>query len=160
MGNPRFIKPEQPAAPLTLAGTESSDDMMRSEVFTPQDRKTLSATQLTQKLDELIDHLENASELARKGDMEGATRAYATAIRTAEGVDQVSVARERRNIKEALKDTELNASERRQLLQKDADLHTLERGPGFALANYALVLIRMGDQFNGCLLYTSPSPRD
>ncbi len=93
----------------------------------PQDRRPMSAKQLDQKLDELIDHLENASELARSGNVEAATRAYAEAIRTAEGVDQVSVARGRREIKEALKDKSLNAGERRELLQKDANLHTLER---------------------------------
>ncbi|RTL43162.1 MAG: hypothetical protein EKK48_09705 [Candidatus Melainabacteria bacterium] len=154
MGNPSRVSLTERTTTQPVAADIQSDpeDRLRSEVFTPQDRKAMSTPELMKKLDDIISNLEKASNYVAGGDMAAATRAYSTAIRSAETVDQVAVARERRNIKEALKDADLSPQERKELLQRDADLHVLERSRGFSLANYALVLIRHGDQFNGAKL--------
>lgn len=154
MGNAsRFSLTERTTREPVAADTQTNpEDRLRGEVFRPQERKAMSTQELMTKLDDIIDNLEKASNCAAGGDMAAATRAYSIAIRSAETVDQVSVARERRNIKEALKDRDLTPQERKELLQKDANLHVLERSRGFSLANYALVLIRHGDQLNGANL--------
>ncbi|MBS1955607.1 MAG: hypothetical protein JST89_15600 [Cyanobacteria bacterium SZAS-4] len=115
---------------------------------------------VARELTNLMSRLQNAQETFSQNGMRAAIPEYMAAIRTADSIDQKAVAKERENIKELLKDKSLDAKTRRLLLQEDADLHTLQRAPGFARANFALLTIRSGDQFNGTQLLVEAQKKD
>jgi tetratricopeptide (TPR) repeat protein len=159
MAKPGFNADSADAIPLTLIKPDAEDGI-RAEFFSQLDRRPMSARELTQKLNQLLSQLETASEIARTSGPGASVEAYTAAVRTAESIDQVSVSRERKNIREQLKDKNLDSATRRELLQTDANLHTLERSRGFTVANYALLLIRNGDQQQGVKLLLDAQARD
>lgn len=171
MGNPLVNSTERAELPVLPNFDEPnarSGNLMRDEVYAPKDLKEtkervqVSAQQVEQRLNQLFGHLENAQTLFAQGDARNAVarKEYVAAIASADEIDQTSVARELRNIKLILANQNLDLQTRRLLVQEDADLHTLQRAPGFARANLALALIRNGDHLNGTQLLLEAQQRD
>lgn len=124
------------------------------------DRASAGQQMVARELSGMLSRLQNAQETFAQNGMRAAIPEYMAAIRAADSIDQKAVAHERENIKELLKNKNLDEKTRRMLLQEDADLHTLQRAPGFARANFALLTIRSRDQFNGTQLLIEAQKKD
>jgi hypothetical protein len=135
---------------------------MQSEVYGGQGRDRVSQSQqmVAQELNGVLSHLQNAEDTFEQRGVRAATGEYTAAIRAADGIDQTAVARERDNVRQMLQGQNLDAQTRRALVQEDADLHTLQRAPGFARANFALLMIRNGDQYYGTQLLLEAQQKD
>jgi hypothetical protein len=137
-------------------------DRMQSEVYGNQGRDRLSQSQqmVAQELNGVLSHLQNAESTFEQRGVRAATGEYTAAIRAADSIDQTAVARERENVRQALQSQNLDAQTRKALVQEDADLHTLQRAPGFARANFAMLMIRNGDQYYGTQLLLEAQQKD
>lgn len=137
-------------------------DRMQSEVYGNQSRDRISQSQqmVAQELNGVLSHLQNAEMTFEQRGVRAATGEYTAAIRAADSIDQQAVARERENVRQMLQSQNLDAQTRRALVQEDADLHTLQRAPGFARANFALLMIRNGDQYYGTQLLLEAQQKD
>lgn len=137
-------------------------DRMQSEVYGNQGRDRISQSQqmVAQELNSVLSHLQNAELTFEQRGVRAATGEYTAAIRAADSIDQQAVARERENVRQMLQSQNLDAQTRRALVQEDADLHTLQRAPGFARANFALLMIRNGDQYYGTQLLLEAQQKD
>jgi hypothetical protein len=135
---------------------------MQSEVYGNQGRDRISQSQqmVAQELNGVLSHLQNAELTFEQRGVRAATGEYTAAIRAADSIDQQAVARERDNVRQMLQSQNLDAQTRRALVQEDADLHTLQRAPGFARANFALLMIRNGDQYYGTQLLLEAQQKD
>ncbi|MBS1955609.1 MAG: hypothetical protein JST89_15610 [Cyanobacteria bacterium SZAS-4] len=135
---------------------------MQNEVYGNQGRDRISQTQqmVAQELNGVLSHLQNAEMTFEQRGVRAATGEYTAAIRAADSIDQQAVARERDNVRQMLQSQNLDAQTRRALVQEDADLHTLQRAPGFARANFALLMIRNGDQYYGTQLLLEAQQKD
>ncbi|GEM_PF-2021001 len=92
---------------------------------------------------DLLGHLERAqARLATQG-LPAAESEYFAAIRAADLIDQQEVAAERRRLQDLLR-TEQDPGRRRELARQDAELHDLQRAPGFTRANLAMLWMRLG----------------
>ncbi|HEY9677038.1 MAG TPA: hypothetical protein V6C76_03475 [Drouetiella sp.] len=127
-----------------------------------QGRDKISQTRqfVSHELNGVLSHLQNAESTYEQRGVRAATGEYAAAIRAADSIDQQAVARERANVRQQLQSGQLDAQTRRALIQEDADLHTLQRAPGFARANFALLMIRNGDQYYGTQLLLEAEQKD
>jgi hypothetical protein len=112
------------------------------------------------ELSTVLGHLQHAQDVFNKQGMRVASAEYVATIRAADGIDQKSVARERETVKELLKNRSIDASTRTMLLKEDADLHMLQRAPGFTRCNFALRMIENGDLFNGVQLLLDAQKKD
>ncbi|HEY9731979.1 MAG TPA: hypothetical protein V6C89_08705 [Drouetiella sp.] len=139
---------------------ENLTDNLRAEAYAPRDQVASGVKPTKQVFDALFTNLENASSIARARGPEFALNHYVAAIKIADQIDQQAVKAERLSIANTLKTAELNQEQRRELNQRDADLHTLERAPGFARANLALLMIRSGQQFQGTRLLIDAQEKD
>lgn len=137
-------------------------DRMQNEVYGNQGRDRISQSQqmVAQELNGVLSHLQNAEMTFEQRGVRAATGEYTAAIRAADSIDQQAVARERDNVRQMLQSQNLDAQTRRALVQEDADLHTLQRAPGFARANFALLMIRNGDQYYGTQLLLEAQQKD
>ncbi|MFN8553815.1 MAG: hypothetical protein U0103_20265 [Candidatus Obscuribacterales bacterium] len=137
-------------------------DRMQNEVYGNQGRDRISQSQqmVAQELNGVLSHLQNAELTFEQRGVRAATGEYTAAIRAADSIDQQAVARERENVRQMLQSQNLDAQTRRALVQEDADLHTLQRAPGFARANFALLMIRNGDQYYGTQLLLEAQQKD
>ncbi|CAN5157602.1 hypothetical protein BH10CYA1_BH10CYA1_31210 [soil metagenome] len=137
-------------------------DRMQNEVYGNQGRDRISQSQqmVAQELNGVLSHLQNAEMTFEQRGVRAATGEYTAAIRAADSIDQQAVARERDNVRQMLQGQNLDAQTRRALVQEDADLHTLQRAPGFARANFALLMIRNGDQYYGTQLLLEAQQKD
>lgn len=112
------------------------------------------------ELKSILGHLRHAQDVFNRQGMRVASGEYVATIRAADSIDQKAVARERETVKELLKNKNLDAATRTLLLKEDADLHLLQRAPGFARCNFALRMIESGDLFNGTQLLLDAQKRD
>ncbi|MBI2812414.1 MAG: hypothetical protein HYX67_16535, partial [Candidatus Melainabacteria bacterium] len=135
---------------------------MQNEVYGNQGRDRISQSQqmVAQELNGVLSHLQNAEMTFEQRGVRAATGEYTAAIRAADSIDQQAVARERDNVRQMLQSQNLDAQTRRAQVQEDADLHTLQRAPGFARANFALLMIRNGDQYYGTQLLLEAQQKD
>jgi hypothetical protein len=113
------------------------------------DRVAMRPQDVRGNLQNVVGHLENAERIVETQGMRAALSEYSAAIYAADRIDQRAVAQERQFVRQQLQNPNLDAQTRRSLLQEDSDLHTLQRAPGFARANLALLYIRNGYQADG-----------
>ncbi|HEY9731371.1 MAG TPA: hypothetical protein V6C89_05630 [Drouetiella sp.] len=163
MGSSRYEDPRSTDQTQIRDGRQTQGtDRMQSEVYGNQGRDRISQSQqmVAQELNGVLSHLQNAELTFEQRGVRAATGEYTAAIRAADSIDQQAVARERDNVRQMLQSQNLDAQTRRALVQEDADLHTLQRAPGFARANFALLMIRNGDQYYGTQLLLEAQQKD